>query len=205
MASIAAVLTGLSGTACSVVGVRSVEEPSFTVAGRVGGVEIREYGPRVAAQTTVQADAQGARSAGFRRIAGYIFGGNQTRASIAMTAPVAQKGETIAMTAPVSQGQTADGQTIQFFMPKHYTLETLPAPLDPTVQLVAVPPQTMAVLRYSGSIAPAAVAEKQQQLLATLSGGAWHPTGPVIAWFYDPPWTLPPFRRNEVAVPVAHS
>ena len=205
MASIAAVLTSLSGTACSVVGVRSVEEPAFTVASRVGGVEIREYGPRVAAQTTVQADAQAARSAGFRRIAGYIFGGNQSRATIAMTAPVAQKGETIAMTAPVAEGPAGDGQTIQFFMPKSYTLDTLPTPLDPAVQLVAVPPQTMAVLRYSGSIAPAVVAEKQQQLLTILASGPWHPTGPVIAWFYDPPWTLPPFRRNEVAVPVAPS
>jgi hypothetical protein len=203
MASVAAILTGLSTTACSVVGVRTVEEPSFTVVERVGPVEIRQYGPRIAAQTVVQADVVDARSDGFRRIAGYIFGGNKTRTNIAMTAPVAQRSEQIAMTAPVAQTQADGGQVIQFFMPKQYTMATLPVPNDPAVQLVTVPAQTMAVLRFSGSISPANVAEHQQTLLATLTGSAWHPDGAVVAWFYDPPWTLPPFRRNEVAVPVS--
>ena len=26
--------------------------------------------------------------------------------------------------------------------------------------------------------------------------------GDPVVWFYDPPWTLPPLRRNEVAVRV---
>ena len=202
---LAAVLTGLSVTACSVIGVRSVEEPAFTVTERVGAVEIRQYGPRIAAETEVSGTAEEGRSAGFRRIAGYIFGGNHAKASIAMTAPVAQ-GQSIAMTAPVAQTQApgaADGpQLIQFFMPKQYTMETLPAPNDPAVKLVTVPGETMAVLRFSGSIGPVAVAAKQQALLATLHDTPWQPSGGVVAWFYDPPWTLPPFRRNEVAVPV---
>ena len=203
LTKLTALLTGISLTACSVVGVRSVEEPAFTVTDRVGALEIRQYGPRVAAQTAVTADVEGARSTGFRRVAGYIFGGNHARSSIAMTAPVQQS---IAMTAPVAQAPGADGaQLIQFFMPKQYTLETLPAPNDPAVQLVTVPGQTMAVLRFSGSIAAAAVAARQQALLDGLRGSAWQPAGPVAAWFYDPPWTLPPFRRNEVAVPVTRS
>jgi hypothetical protein len=204
---LAAVLTSVSVTACSVVGVRSAEEPAFSVVDRVGGVEIRQYGPRVAAQTVVAADVESARGTGFRRIAGYIFGGNHARASIAMTAPVAQGSEQIAMTAPVAQApaeqQDSGAQIIQFFMPKQYSLGSLPVPNDPAVQLVAVPAQTMAVLRFSGSIAPDAVATQQTALLDALKTSPWHPTGAVVAWFYDPPWTLPPFRRNEVAVPVA--
>jgi hypothetical protein len=199
-----ALVTGLSLTACSVVGVRTVEEPAFTVVDHVGAVEIRQYGPRIAAQTSVAADVEGARSIGFRRIAGYIFGGNHARESIAMTAPVAQGSETIAMTAPVAQAAAGGSQMIQFFMPKGYTLETLPVPNDPAVQLVTVPGQTIAVLRFTGSIAPSNVAAHQQMLLNTLKGSAWQPDGAPMAWFYDPPWTLPPFRRNEAAVPVTH-
>ncbi len=202
LTKLAALATGVSLAACSVVGVRSVEEPPFTVVDHVGAIEIRQYGARIAAQTAVNADVEGARSTGFRRIAGYIFGGNHGRTSIAMTAPVAQGRETIAMTAPVAQGASGGSQIIQFFMPKDYTLETLPVPDDPAVQLVAVPPQTMAVLRFAGSIAPAEVAAQQRVLLDTLKGSAWQPDGAPLAWFYDPPWTLPPFRRNEAVVPV---
>ena len=185
----ATVLASVSLAACSVVGVRSVEEPPSTVLDHVGAVEIRQYGERVAAQTVVDADVLAARSAGFRRIAGYIFGGNRAQASIAMTAPVAQA---------AGEG----GQVIQFFMPSSYALGSLPAPRDPAVQLVTAPAQAMAVLRFSGSIAPDAVGAKQQALLDALRGSAWRADGAVVAWFYDPPWTLPPFRRNEVAVPV---
>lgn len=199
-----ALAASLSVTACSVVGVRSVEEPAYTVTGHSGPVEIRQYAARVAAETRVAADPEGARSVGFRRIAGYIFGGNHARTTIAMTAPVAQASQTIAMTAPVGQAAAPGGaQIIQFFMPKDLTLDTLPIPNDPDVQLVAVPAQTMAVLRFSGGIGPKAVATQQQALLDALRGSAWQPQGAPVAWFYDPPWTLPPFRRNEVAVPVS--
>lgn len=203
LSRLAAALTSASLAACSVVGVREAEEPAFSVVERMGAVEVREYPPRVAAETTVDSGEIEARSTGFRRLAGYIFGNNRSRAKVAMTAPVAQAKESIAMTAPVAQGRDAAGQwTIRFFMPAKYTMETLPRPLDPTVRLVAVPSEMMAVLRFSGSTAPDAVKARERQLLRTLQGRAWQPTGTAVAWFYDPPWTLPPFRRNEVAVPV---
>ncbi len=171
--------------------------------GHVGTVEIREYGPRTAAETTVQDDEVAARGDGFRRLAAYIFGANTAKQSIAMTAPVAQSSETIAMTAPVDQRRDAAGAwTIRFFMPAQFTLDTLPKPNDPSVRLVSVPPQTYAVLRFTGSTAPDAVAARTSELLQTLAQGPWHTTGPTLAWFYDPPWTLPFLRRNEVAVPV---
>jgi hypothetical protein len=204
LARLTALLTGASLAACSVVGVRDAEEPKFEVVDHVSAaVEVRQYGPRIAAETAVSGSEMETRSAGFRRLAGYIFGSNRSRATIAMTAPVAQKQETIAMTAPVMQARDEAGQwVVRFFMPASYTMEMLPEPLDPAVRLVAVPGETTAVLRFSGSTAPEAVAAKQGDLLRALEGSAWRPDGAVAAWFYDPPWTLPPFRRNEVAVPV---
>ncbi len=204
LARLTALVTSAVLAACSVVGVREAEEPSFRVVAHVGAAEVRQYSPRIAAETAVASDEMGARSAGFRRLAGYIFGDNRSRAKVAMTAPVAQQKETVAMTAPVAQVRDASGAwVIRFFMPAKYTMETLPQPLNPDVKLVAVPGETVAVLRFSGSTAPEAVAARQKELLQTLQGSAWQPNGAVVAWFYDPPWTLPPFRRNEVAVPVA--
>ncbi len=206
-----ALLSGVWLGACSVFGVRTVEEPRYTLREKLGAVEIREYGPRVAAETTVEGDEGDALSTGFRRVAGYIFGGNQGERKIDMTAPVAQTpaparagGREIAMTAPVAQGRAAaGGWTVQFFMPARYTLAELPKPNNPAVRLVQVPPETYAVLRFAGLAGPATVAAEQAKLIGALRASKWRPDGAPVAWFYDPPWTLPPLRRNEVAVVVS--
>lgn len=192
--------------ACSAFGIRSgTEEPRYTTVERLGSVEVRRYAPRLAAETTVPGDAYNARGEGFRRLAGYIFGGNAGRRRIDMTAPVAQAsaqpGERIAMTAPVAQAPGEGGWVIRFFLPA--ALTDPPAPNDARVRIVPVPEETVAVLRFSGTATEAAVAERTKALTAALSTSPWRPAGEPVAWFYDPPWTLPPLRRNEVAVPVA--
>jgi SOUL heme-binding protein len=189
----------------SVLGLRFfTEKPAHSTQKLPNGVEIRSYGPRIAAETTVVADEEAARSTGFRRLAGYIFGDNHSGTTIAMTAPVAQQqGTKIAMTAPVAQQQEADGgSVIRFFMPAEWSMDTLPVPNDSQVRLVPVPPQTYAVLRFSGDRRPNAVAARTAELLTALQATETKPTGTPVAWFYDPPWTLPFRRRNEVAVPV---
>ena len=191
------------------VGIRvGTEEPHYIRTALTERVEIRRYGTRIAAETTVYADEETARSTGFRRLAGYIFGRNHRNTKIAMTAPVAQTGEKIAMTAPVQQtpGQTAGprgGSTIRFFMPAKWTMATLPRPDDDAVRLVEVPAETLAVLRFTGDRSRAAVAARTDELLNTLRNKRLQPTGEPVAWFYDPPWTVPFRRRNEVAVPIA--
>lgn len=206
--ALVAVGAALMTTACSTVGVRSgTEEPAYQSVATVGAIDIRLYGERIAAQTVVTGNSDTARNQGFRRLAGYIFGGNAQRASIAMTAPVSQAGtggsQTIAMTAPVAQTPSGvDRWTVQFFMPAAYALDELPIPNDPTVELVVVPAETYAVVRFSGVGSVRAVETHKAQLLAGLAGSGWTVRGEPVVWFYDPPWTLPPMRRNEVAVRV---
>ena len=192
---------GSAGSSASVSGPRNPTHLSEPLTDRV---EIRRYGPRIAAETTVYADEEAARSTGFRRLAGYIFGGNHRRTKIAMTAPVAQQNEKIAMTAPVSQATGPDGgSVIRFFMPAKWSLETLPEPDDDAVRLVEVPAETVGVLKFSGDRGPEAVGERTDELLKILRDNNFEPSGEPVAWFYDPPWTVPSRRRNEVAVPVA--
>lgn len=192
---------GLGG----VFGIRvGTEEPLYVHEDDLGEIEIRRYGPRIAAQTSVQGDGQEARSEGFRRLAGYIFGGNHRNTKIAMTAPVAQHGEKIAMTAPVAQ--THNGGTgesvIRFYMPSKWSMDTLPEPDDSSVTVMEVPAQRFAVLKFSGDRSATAVTAKSAELLTALHGTGFTTDGPPVAWFYDPPWTLPFRRRNEVAVPL---
>src|SRR5512147_2762345 len=88
----------------SIVGIRiGTAEPFFLGRQLTQNVEIRQYGPRIAAETTVSDDEDRARNIGFRRLAGYIFGANHRGDDIAMTVPVARqqsRGDEIAMTAP---------------------------------------------------------------------------------------------------------
>jgi hypothetical protein len=199
-----ALLPSLLLGACSVVGVRDTPEPASTVIGRLGPVEIRRYAPVAAAETTVDGSELYARSIGFQRLFKYITGSNAGRSKIAMTAPVAQApSEKIAMTAPVAQTQTPTGAwTVRFFLPPTMTAATAPQPLDARVVIVPVPPRIVAVLRFSGQATPDSVRAEGRRLDALLANSPWRADGPLVAWFYDPPWTLPPFRRNEVARPV---
>ena len=136
MPRIAALLSGVLLAACSVIGVRAgTEEPKYDVVARQGTgaseVEIRRYAPRLAAETTVAAASEtAARSEGFRRLAGYIFGGNRGQAKIAMTAPVAQSPEKIAMTAPV--GLLISNVWVSLWVSPPMTASTKSANMDMT-------------------------------------------------------------------------
>ncbi|MBL6076423.1 heme-binding protein [Belnapia sp. T18] len=198
--------SGLLLGAYSVVGVRSgTEEPRFTVVERVGEVEIRDYAPRVAAETLVEADSEeAARREGFRRLAGYIFGGNRGRTRIEMTAPVAQGSARIAMTAPVGQAAAPGGWAIRFFLPAEIaSAEAAPVPEDGRVAILTIPGERVAVLGYAGVPSAEAAAAARARLLAALGAGPWRTEGEIFDWFYDPPWTLPPLRRNEAVVRVS--
>jgi hypothetical protein len=202
-------ITLLAGVG-QLVGIRAgTEQPPYEVVGRVGDAEIRRYAPQIAAEAVVEGPVETARNEGFRRVAGYIFGDNTAKASVAMTAPVVQGREpsggsqSIAMTSPVVQQPAGAGSwSIQFIMPAKYTMATLPQPNDPRVRLVEIPARTFAVVRFSGLGRDDAVARHEKALDAALAGSSWRAVGEPVTWYYDPPWTVPFLRRNEVARPV---
>ncbi len=198
-----ALILGLCLTgACAI----ATEEPAFTVSLAQGDCEVREYPALVVAEVSVTGDRKAAASAGFRLLAGYIFGGNTARQKIAMTAPVVQApsaGQKIAMTAPVLQSG-ADGQwVIRFIMPRGATLESLPRPNDAKVHLHAIAPARMAVIRFSGLAGPEAIAANTEALSAFITAQHLQAIGPVSLAQYDPPWKLWFLRRNELMIPVA--
>lgn len=185
--------------------VMATEEPAFKSVSRDGNVELRDYPELVVAEATVAGEQKAAASEGFRLLAGYIFGGNRRRESIAMTAPVAQApaSEKIAMTAPVAQTRTDAGRwVVRFTMPRAYTMQTLPVPDDARVSLRRVPPARMAVLRFSGLAQPDDVEARSNELLAWVAAHRLRTTGAVTLAQYNPPWTLWFLRRNEVMVEI---
>jgi hypothetical protein len=179
-------------------------EPPYTSIASDGAFEIRDYATQVVAEVTVPEGRGDPSSQGFRPLAGYIFGGNTPGAKIAMTAPVTrQQGARIAMTAPVTRQGTNDAWKVRFIMPEGSTLANMPRPNDPNVRLLEEPGKRFAVVRFSGFAGDSVLTRKTADLKAFLAGRSLTPIGKPVFAFYDPPWTLPFMRRNEVWLELA--
>lgn len=181
----------------------ATEEPSYRILEQSEPFEIRQYDPLIVAQVEVSGDLSEASSAGFRLIADYIFGNNISvqKGSPSITEPVPEK---IAMTIPVIAESKTDQASwfIQFVMPKQYRLDTLPKPNNPQVKLVQVGAQKMAVIRFSGFVGEDKVQEKTQALTEWIKSKNGVMVGSARLARYNPPWSLPWTRRNEILIPV---
>jgi hypothetical protein len=196
----------------------AIEEPRYDVRISQAPFELRHYAPLLIAETVVSGDMDTASSKGFRLIADFIFGNNlapgaQQAAKIAMTSPVTMEPQSskIAMTAPVTvepqSGSTgmaeANQWRIHFVMPSQYNLATIPKPNNGAVSLRELPQKYMVVNRYTGFNTLAKVQEKTNETLAWAKQQSLQVIGTPQLSRYDPPWTLPLFRRNEIMVEVA--
>jgi hypothetical protein len=186
---------------CATVG---IEKAKYTVIEKEGKFEIRQYKSQIIAETVVKAGFDNAGNIAFRRLFDYISGKNRSRESIAMTAPVNQKGgsEKIAMTAPVNQQKSEDMWAVSFVMPSKYTMETLPQPLDPNITLREIPPRKMAAIRYSGTWSRKRYEANKSLLEQFINRKGLQTAGEAIFARYDPPFQLWFLRRNEVLIPV---
>ncbi|MEI7741987.1 MAG: heme-binding protein [bacterium] len=186
-----------------------VPQAEYSVVKKMDSYEIREYPSHIVAQTALKGSFDESLGSGFSIVAGYIFGGNVKKESIAMTAPVvAQKidsssaGETIAMTAPVLATTEGDSQIISFGMPKSYTLETLPKPNDSRIKVLMIPAKKYAAMRFSWYSSEKRVKETQEKLRAALVHDGFVAEGGYAYAGYNAPWTPPWMMRNEVLIQV---
>ncbi len=181
--------------------VRGLEGPGYTVTEKKAGYEVRRYSDYVVAETTVDGDYAASTSEGFRRLFGYISGNNKSRKAIAMTAPVVSQNESlsekIAMTTPVISAEGKDRWSLAFVMPSRYTLDTLPVPLDNRVTLRRVPGETVAVSSFSWYVSEARLGEKSAELAALLNSDGYR-VRTMKSARYDPPFSPPFMKRNEV-------
>ena len=165
-----------------------IEEPEWRLLETLGDVELRHYGASVQATTDLRHGGESSR--GFRRLAGFIFGGNDRAESIAMTAPVE---ETLGNSHPV----------MAFTMPAGYTADSLPRPDDDSVSIRELPERIVAVIEFSGWATPGAIKRHSAQLFAVLREQGIETVGEHSLNQYNPPWTPPFMRRNEIMVEVS--
>ena len=168
----------------------NLEEPTFTLVQAYDDFEVRAYEPTIQARVkTADGGSRGGDSGGFRRVASYIFGGNQSNSRIAMTAPV-------------SMWEEEEQGWLAFTMPSAYAMEHLPQPNDAGVVLVECEQATVAVLSFSG-LTPLGRSRLETALRKAVVREGLKIAGPVVLAVYENPWTTLPFRRrNELHVRV---
>jgi len=187
---------------------RKIEQPFYKTLKKIDGLEIRQYKAFILAETEVSGDYESALNEGFMTIADYIFGNNKSRSQISMTSPVKETAketasEKISMTSPVKEtAKGKDKHIIAFVMPAKYTLQTLPSPNTTRIKFREQPSCKVAVLRFSWWSGSARIARKKALLLEKVAKGHLKAKSPPSYAGYNPPWTPPWLRRNEVMVEV---
>lgn len=191
----ATLIAGVAAIAPTVYA-RAIETPAYTVESKQEGFEVRRYEGRLVAEVEVEGDPNTASNAGFRILANFIFGANEARSEVAMTAPVDRR-------ASKGKGEGEDERwVITFTMPSKYTKDTLPTPTDSRITIRELPATSYAVVRFSGAPTEKTVQRRIRELEAAVAEAGYETRGEAVYARYDPPWTLGFLRRNEILIEI---
>ena len=171
---------------------QSIETPKYQLIKKFEKFEIRDYGTVITAKTAINASFRESTYTGFRRVANYIFGGNNQEKKIAMTAPV------------ITQMKNAQSHIVHFVMPSEYNLESLP---DPNLQSVKIEEEKLGVIaamRFGGWATEKKSNRYIQIFLNQLKEKDIQIIGDIRVAQYNGPTTIPPFRKNEILIPVSY-
>ncbi|MBM5782869.1 MAG: heme-binding protein [Pelagibacterales bacterium] len=195
---------------------RGYETPEYKVLNKSENIEVRNYDKYLVAEVEVEGSRKESVKKGFWILAKYIFGGNIAKENIAMTSPVNQSNfekseaknyEKIAMTSPVSQipNQSLDQNLeksqkwlVQFKMPKKYSLESLPQPLNKSIKFKEIKPKKALAITFSGFWSDEKFLENNEKISQFAAKNSLKLIGQPIISYYDDPLTLPWNRRNEI-------
>jgi hypothetical protein len=192
LALIIAALGFTAAQAYLAVSTQKTPQQSYRVVRKEKGVEIRYYPPALMA--TVTSSANNYRElayGGFRKLAGYIFGGNET-------------GEKIAMTSPVHMDMEGSQSSMSFVMPEGYTLDKLPRPKNADVHIHETQGEYVAAISFGGFANDGRIERQSEKLKAELDKAGIRIAGPFRYLGYNPPYQLIG-RKNDIIVRVEFS
>jgi len=187
---IAMAVAVLIGAASWGPAVSDVEQAGYTTVEAAGSIEIRDYAPLIVAQVEVAGERRDAIRAGFRLLADYIFGDNHAGSEIAMTAPVTQQAD-------------ENIWKVRFVMPANHTMQTLPEPDNSAVSLMETESGRFAVIRFPGFAGKRSLERRLAELRDFMRERQLAPISEPVYAFFNPPWTLPFLRRNEIMIEIA--
>jgi DNA gyrase inhibitor GyrI len=177
-------------SSCYFLGIKKTDEPRYKTILKEGSIEVRDYSGYIIAQATTLGEYQDTSNSSFRKLAAYIFGDNTVN-------------EKISMTAPVFQEKKVNSWVMSFVMPEKYTFENLPQPINKDIHIIQIPPKKVAVINYSGFVLEEKMNKFNGELIQWIIKNGYKPLSEMRSARYNPPWTLPFMRRNEIHIDVS--
>ena len=167
----------------------SIETQKYRVVKKEHGFEVRFY-PKATFATIRSSGAnyKQVASSGFRKLAGYIFGGNNQNKSIAMTAPVRME-------------MSEKGSAMSFVMPEKYDMASLPKPNDATVEIKQSEDSYAAVIAFGGYANDEKIDDYKNKLVALLQKKNIKIIGNFNFLGYNAPYQFIG-RKNEISIPI---
>ena len=156
------------------------EEIEFDIVHKAEAYEIRRYSERLVVEAINSKD-----NTTFRKLFNYIAGANSSS-------------EKIEMTTPVTQMKKNNVLFMQFYLPSKFNKKTTPVPSNSDVKITLMEEEYFAVITYSGRSSDSNFTKYSKILYEKLVQDKILINGFAIKATYNPPWTLPSFRRNEV-------
>ena len=177
----------------------NVEVPAYKILKKEQNIEIRQYPPLIIAEVKTAGSRQASINDGFRILADFIFGNNEGEKQLSMNGPITQQeGIKIAMTAPVQQEKTDAEWATSFIMPSKFSIDTIPNPINDRIKIIQIPSKRYAVITFAGRSTEENLTKHTNELEKYMNGSSYSKVGNAKYAFYNPPWTLPFLRRNEV-------
>lgn len=203
---IAAVMTSVLVSGCSVLSLRTGEEALFSTLAVDENFEIRLYEPLIIAQTASEGSYLSATKDGYQRLTDYVSGNNLAKQTVSVNPPVTvsagSKAPKVELTVPYYEEYFDGGWLTSVAMPEAYTLETLPKPVDDSITFKILPRLKVAVISYMGYRSEGMASKKADLLTQWLSQNNLKATSPARSVIYDTPWTAPMLRRHEIHMNV---
>lgn len=183
------------------------ERQGYDVVAGYPGFELRRYPAHLVAEVEVDGPFADAGNRAFGPLVAFISGRNSTAGRVEMTAPVLQERAParIAMTSPVVQESVGQSgrHVVAFVMPRGFTTETLPTPLDARIRVREIPVHLAAATAFTGRWTERIYRERLASLRSAASRAGLELIGQPRFARFDPPWTPWFLRHNEVVQPVA--
>jgi hypothetical protein len=184
-------------------------EPGYNLVIDENHVQIRMYNAYLIARLKIEGDEEDqSRETAYMRLLNYVLGRNTRTEKISAMAPLIQEDITTRFNALLSLEVPGGPKKLKAFevsvvLPTHFNLETAPMPMDPEIKLEKVKPHLTAVVKFSGLCGK----HKRERLSKYLSlwlheKGYTAVSSPRVAK-YNPPFTLPFMRRNEIHIDVS--
>lgn len=163
----------------------TLKKPEFTLVEKYGEIEVREYSEYVIAKTSISQGDIELNNNMFRTLAGYIFGGNNKSQSIPMTAPVITKND-------------VSSYDMIFFMLDANKPEDLPMPNNTNVSIEMMDLGKTVSITFGMWATDSRVKYYKKKLDKHIKNNNLQIKSPLMVAQYNSPWTIPPFRKNEL-------